>query len=50
MLGGLACLCQVMLCSISCRYDRAENVFRKIEDVQFVCAMGPPGEMAWRAQ
>lgn len=27
-------------------YDRADNVFRKIEDVQFVSAMGPPG--AWR--
>jgi hypothetical protein len=26
-----------------CRYDRVDNVFRKIEDVQFVCAMGPPG-------
>eukprot|EP00966_Prymnesium_polylepis_P147690 3411874-Prymnesium_polylepis.1 len=24
-------------------YDRKENVFRKLVDISFVCAMGPPG-------
>lgn len=25
------------------RYDRADNTFRRLDDIQFVCAMGPPG-------
>lgn len=26
-----------------CRYDRADNTFRQVVDLQLVTAMGPPG-------
>ena len=29
--------------SRGCRYDRADNTWRRLDDIQFVAAMGPPG-------
>lgn len=29
--------------SNNCRYDRADNTFRQLVDMQLVAAMGPPG-------
>ena len=28
---------------VFCRYDRKELTFRRLDDIQFVAAMGPPG-------
>lgn len=32
-----------MLLVCLCRYDRADNTFRQLVDMQLVAAMGPPG-------
>lgn len=35
--------CPDPILHVFCRYDRADNTFRQLVDMQLVAAMGPPG-------